>query len=250
MQRRSGAITTAAIAMLALGGCASVQHAPPEQDAQAKRFVAPAGLSRLYIYRNELLGALVGLDVMVDDKQAGTTKGKTYVIADLPEGKHEVVSKGENTSTLTVQTRAGQPTFVWQEVKMGLFSPRSQLALVSDSTGRAGVSESDLVVSPLMQGAPAASASPAPAAVPAAAADVAVPAPAASPVPSSAPVVVGRDAFEAERAAKAQGCEGPGGVRPAATLSDSKAGIELYAVRCTSRTLAVQCELGMCRVLH
>ena len=185
--------------LLGLGGCASVKQAPAGEDASAKRFEAPAGLSRIYIYRNEFLGTLVGLDLSVDGQVAGTTKGKTFVIADVPPGEHEIVSKGENTHQLRISTQAGQPSFVWQEVKMGLLSAGSRLHAVDAATGRAGVNESSLVDSPLMRAvaaaaaAPATTPAPAPAAAPsetsAAAASVAAPVPAPAPVtmPAASP---------------------------------------------------------------
>lgn len=182
--------------LLGLGGCASVKQAPAGEDASAKRFEAPAGLSRIYIYRNEFLGTLVGLDLSVDGQVAGTTKGKTFVIADVPPGDHEIVSKGENTHQLRISTQIGQPSFVWQEVKMGLLSAGSRLHAVDAATGRAGVNESSLVDSPLMRGAavaaaPATTPAPAPAATPseksAAAVPVAAPAPVTMPAASSAP---------------------------------------------------------------
>ncbi len=244
LKRRTALSTLAAAAILmSLVGCASAPRAPADQDAQAKQFVAPPGLSRLYIYRNEFLGTLVGLDLTVDGRVAGTTKGKTYLIADLPEGTHEIVSKGENTSTLSVQTRAGQPTFVWQEVKMGLLSAGSKLAEVSADAGRAGVMESSLVNSPLMRS----TAVQQPSAVSAGAA--------ASPAPAKPAAAMSADpalrpssfTFEAERAAKERGCEGPGGVRPQAVLRARQGSVEVFDVQCGAQTIQVRCEMGMCR---
>ncbi|MCV2351511.1 DUF2846 domain-containing protein [Paucibacter sp. Y2R2-4] len=121
-----------------------------------KRFEVPAQQSRIYIYRNEFLGTLVGLELLVDGRPAGTTKGKTFVVADVDAGEHQLVSKGENTHTLTLTTRAGEPSFVWQEVKMGLLSAGSRLHSVDAATGRAGVMETQLVGSPLMKSGEAA----------------------------------------------------------------------------------------------
>lgn len=269
--------------LLGLGGCASVKQAPAGEDASAKRFEAPAGLSRIYIYRNEFLGTLVGLDLSVDGQVAGTTKGKTFVIADVPPGEHEIVSKGENTHQLRISTQIGQPSFVWQEVKMGLLSAGSRLHAVDAATGRAGVNESSLVDSPLMQraaaAAPATTPAPAPAAAPseksAAAAPVAAPVPvtmtAASPAPAqaaapvSAPVVQkavpvaaqplapasklapSRYEFEAERVAMERGCRGAGGVRPSARLVAREGHVESFEMSCAP--LRVRCDTGMCRVM-
>lgn len=257
MGMRSFWVLAALAVSLFAGGCASTPRASADLDAKAKRFEAPPdGLSRLYIYRNELLGTLAGLDLTVDGRPAGTTKGKTYVIADVPAGPHVVVSEGENTSTLNVSTQAGQSVFIWQEVKMGAFRARSQLALATPEQGRAGVLESELVESPLMRkdsvaGAPLAArpvSSPSAAAAPAA---QPAPVPTGSAIPAS-PVVVPRAlyAYEAERAAKERGCQGPNGLRPTAQLRAKHGVIEDYDVACTAGVQRVRCDMGMCTAVR
>jgi hypothetical protein len=144
------------LSMALLSGCASVKPAGPGQEAAVKRFEVPATQSRIYIYRNEFLGTLVGLDLLLDGRPAGTTKGKTFVVADVEAGEHQLVSKGENTHTLNLTTRAGEASYVWQEVKMGLLSAGSRLHSVDAATGRAGVLETQLVSSPLMKSGEAA----------------------------------------------------------------------------------------------
>ena len=239
MGMRSFWLLAALAASLLAGGCASTPRASADLDARAKRFEAPPdGLSRLYIYRNELLGMLAGLDLSVDGRPAGTTKGKTYVIADVPAGPHVVVSEGEDTSSLNVNTQAGQSVFVWQEVKMGAFRARSRLALVTPEQGRAGVLESELVESALMRKDGAPGAAPAGGLAPAAAAPAtaAPDAPAAAataslatraarprPRPPARPVGAGRPPGPAPRCRRAcrprppgQGWSPSGSRRPAA----------------------------------
>ena len=86
-----------------------------------------------------------------------------------------------------------------------------------------------------------------PAADRAAAAAAAAPFSAAAP---GAPVVIivphGLYAFEAERAAKARGCQGPDGIRPAAQLRLKNGAIEEYDVACTAGVQRVRCDMGMC----
>ena len=76
---------------------------------------------------------------------------------------------------------------------------------------------------------------------------------AAAPLSAAAPagpvvsiVPHGLYAFEAERAAKARGCQGPDGIRPAAQLRLKNGAIEEYDVACTSGVMRVRCDLGMC----
>ncbi len=134
----------AVILLSVFSGCATVPLAPPELDASAKQFAVPAGLSRIYVYRNEGIGFAVRMEVLVDGKLIGTTQGHQYLYADVPAGKHTITSMAENTGTLDVVTETGRPTFVWQEVKMGLLYARCKLQQVDDATGRKGVLECKL----------------------------------------------------------------------------------------------------------
>lgn len=231
-----------------LSGCASVQQAAPAQDEAVKRFEAPAPLSRIYIYRNEFLGTLVGLDLTVNGQPAGTTKGKTFVVADVPAGAQEIVSKGENSSNLRISTRTGETAYVWQEVKMGLFSAGSKLHSVDAAVGRAGVLETNLVASPMMVARPALEQTSGVAAVDPVGAVTAgaVPLQSTEAAPNA---TRSRYEFEAERVAKDRGCSGPGGIRPAARLDSRNGTIESFSVQCLPGSLRVRCEMGMCRAV-
>ena len=126
-------------------GCASVQMASPEMDTAAKTYATKAGMANLYVYRNEQMGAAIKMPVALDGRVVGDTAAKTYLFLQVPAGRHTLVSKTENDSTLDLNVAAGSNYFVWQEVKMGFMSARSQLQLVDEATGKAGVAECRLV---------------------------------------------------------------------------------------------------------
>lgn len=132
-----------AVAALATG-CASVPMADANHDAQAKAFVAPADQANIYVYRNESIGAAVKMPVSLNDRPVGKTVAKTYLLLTVPAGQHTLKSEAENDSVLQLATEAGRNYFVWQEVKMGVFSARNKLQLVDDAQGRKGVNESKL----------------------------------------------------------------------------------------------------------
>jgi len=126
-------------------GCVSVPMASAEKDVSAKTFATKPGKGNIYVYRNETMGAAVKMPVVLDGKLAGDTASKTYFLFEVAPGKHELISKGENDSVLPITVQAGSNYFVWQEMKMGLFAPRSLLQLVDDAKGRAGVAECKLI---------------------------------------------------------------------------------------------------------
>jgi hypothetical protein len=134
-----------AMAML-LGACASAPMGDPAQDATLKTFKAPAQGAGIYIYRNEIIGAGVKMDVAVDGEPLGYTVAQTYLYTEVTPGKHKITSEAENTSTLEIDAKPGTLIYVWQEVKAGFLYARNKLQEVGAQEGRAGVSESKLAV--------------------------------------------------------------------------------------------------------
>jgi hypothetical protein len=126
-------------------GCASVQMASADRDASAKTFAVGQEKANIYVYRNESMGAAVKMPVALNGKLVGDTASKTYMRLEVPPGNHTLVSKTENDSVLAVNAEAGKNYFVWQEVKMGMFTARSSLQLVDESTGKSAVQECKLI---------------------------------------------------------------------------------------------------------
>ncbi|HZO04572.1 MAG TPA: DUF2846 domain-containing protein [Burkholderiales bacterium] len=143
MLRRRVAVTALAAVVLA-SGCASVQMAPEQADTAAKSYAVSPGTANIYVYRNEQMGAAIKMPVVLNGKLVGDTGAKTYLLLQVPPGPHVIVSKTENDSLIAVSAEAGRNYFVWQEVKMGVMSPRSLLHLVDEATGKAGVAECKL----------------------------------------------------------------------------------------------------------
>ena len=75
----------------------------------------------------------------------GDTAAHTYAFRQVTPGKHVLVSKTENDVSLAIDAEAGKNYFVWQEVKMGIWSARSSLHLVDEKTGEDGVNKCKLI---------------------------------------------------------------------------------------------------------
>ncbi|MGA7750160.1 MAG: DUF2846 domain-containing protein [Gallionella sp.] len=130
-----------------LSGCASVPMASLDQDTKAKDFSPLLGKASLYIYRNENFGGAFPMTVSVNGKTLGQTAARTYFRLNLNPGKYTITSNAENVSNLDLTVDAGMNYYVWQEVKMGMWSAGSLLQQVDESKGRAGVTESKLIAS-------------------------------------------------------------------------------------------------------
>jgi len=121
--------------------CASVPMASLDADKQAKQFHVAENMSRIYIYRNENLGGAIPMTIAVDGKTLGQSGPKTYFMLDVQPGEHTINSYTENVATLRLSAQAGRAHYVWQEVKMGLWSARSALQEVDEKEGQKSVRE-------------------------------------------------------------------------------------------------------------
>ena len=131
----------------ALAGCASVPMGDAKQNAALKTFQAPTdNKSGIYIYRNEVLGAAVKMDVSVDGAPIGQTVANTYLYKEVAPGKHTISSTAENTDTLEIDAKPGTLVYVWQEVKMGMLYARNKLHLENDADGQKGVADTNLAL--------------------------------------------------------------------------------------------------------
>jgi hypothetical protein len=123
---------------------AVVSRASPEEDALAKTYQTNPSKAGIYIYRNDRNMAYKA-PVLLDNVWVGDTVSKTYIFRQVNPGTHVITS---GTETLSLDVKAGNNYFVWQELKGGspfAFPRGSQLHLVDEATGKVGVAECDLV---------------------------------------------------------------------------------------------------------
>ena len=144
MNIRNHAVIAALALAVLVSGCASVPMADPAQDQAAKAFTVSPGKSKIYVFRNESMGAAITMDVFIDGRPLGQTVAKTYLVTEVDPGPHKLMGKSENEHLIDLTTIAGRIHYVWQEVKMGLMYARNQLQVVDEKTGREGVLESKL----------------------------------------------------------------------------------------------------------
>jgi hypothetical protein len=123
--------------------------APPERNAAAKEFRTTPGKSNVYIFRDESFGSAVKMSVVLDGMLFGDTAAKTFLLATVAPGKHELISKSENDARLEFQAEAGKNLYVWQEIKMGVWSARSRLEIVDEAAAKPRVLECALAESAL-----------------------------------------------------------------------------------------------------
>ena len=131
------------LALLALVGLSSACHSIPkadaQADAQAKTFETRADWCGVYIFRSESYYPSSALELELDGDELGPTAPGTFRLQWLGSGQHELVSRSENEADLVIDAKPGTLIYVWQEVKMGSWTPSSIFHIVDEAKGQAGV---------------------------------------------------------------------------------------------------------------
>ncbi len=122
-----------AVAVLALGGCASgpgyleVADSIPELSSDS---------GRIYFYRIATMGAAVQPEVKLNDEVVGRAKPKGFFYVDRPEGDYVVSASTEAKRSLSLTLRPGDEKYVRLEMKMGIMAGHVKPVLVEPSVGR------------------------------------------------------------------------------------------------------------------
>lgn len=110
--------------VLALSGCASVQYGDKDAESSLKKFVPVPGKTSLYVCRvSGFVASGVTSKVLVDGRDIGNLKPKTFVHTVVEPGEHAVqlVHDGINGSSgiHKIQTQPHEVAFVWAGVTGG-----------------------------------------------------------------------------------------------------------------------------------
>lgn len=119
-----------------VSSCAPSAKLSPEQLTNARNYKPAADKALIYVVRATNYGKMEGMKVSCDNRNIGTTYGKTFLYFQVDPGKHRIVGEAENDTDISLICEAGKTYFIQQKVKMGLLSGRNELVRVSDSDGK------------------------------------------------------------------------------------------------------------------
>jgi hypothetical protein len=110
-------ISPALVLLLALlGGCASTPEAPPDTDADAKRFEGAPNAAIIYLYRPLLPGGNAASTIWVDGRLIGETLLTTYFRVPVRPGRNRIRASGADLGRLEIDTQADGVYFVEMQV--------------------------------------------------------------------------------------------------------------------------------------
>jgi hypothetical protein len=90
----------------------------------------------IYILRPSSFVPTARMWTFADERLIGATRGGSYTVAPVAEGRHLFWSKSENIATLEIEAEAGATYFIKQIVLEGERNPRVKLVLLSAARGR------------------------------------------------------------------------------------------------------------------
>lgn len=118
--------------------------ASSEQKHQALLFAPVPGKGVLYLYRAQVVGLLAGLEVTLDGRGIGQTRGFSFFRLELEPGRH-VLGGAANCEPLEFEIGAGELLFVEQELMMGAMKNGYRYRIQPDNADtRAGIAKGKL----------------------------------------------------------------------------------------------------------
>ena len=98
----------------------STHAASPAQKQAALQFAPSPGKGVIYVYRKQLVGLLVGLNVLLDGKLVGQTRGLRFYRLEVEPGTHVLSGDKKCPEPLEVTVGEGEIAYVEQEIVMGM----------------------------------------------------------------------------------------------------------------------------------
>jgi hypothetical protein len=90
------------------------------QKQAALQFAPSPGKGVIYVYRKQLVGLLVGLNVVLDGRPVGQTRGLRFYRLEVEPGTHLLSGDKKCPESLEVDVAAGEIAYVEQEITMGM----------------------------------------------------------------------------------------------------------------------------------
>ena len=127
-------------------GSESVDYSAKTDKEQHPAPDAPADKALVYVMRTTMLGFKIHSKLAVDGKWMGVNRGKTYFYFMLDPGEHYFCSESENQDYLALTVEAGKTYYLQQQVKMGMWKARTELAVMDEAKAKKELPELNLSV--------------------------------------------------------------------------------------------------------
>jgi len=131
-----------------------VAEATPEQRTQALAFAPDAGKAALYVFRNQFVGRAVGVNVLIDGREAAQLKSPRFTRISLAPGAHRIAGytgtnkKPEDGAGLAFTANAGEVLVMKCEVEAQVVGVTVKFTPLALDAARADVGKIARMVTP------------------------------------------------------------------------------------------------------
>ena len=106
-------------------------------SVQAEQAVAAeSSEATIYVLRPSSFEPTTRIWTFADERFLGATRGGSYTVARLAEGRHLIWSKSENIASLEIEIKAAEALYILQAALPGERKARVKLTLLSETRGR------------------------------------------------------------------------------------------------------------------
>lgn len=124
---------------LTLLGCASTPMADAQHDAAVKTFTIAPDKAGVFIYRDQIFGAAVKMDVWLDGAHLGQNVVGSHLYKTVEPGRHVISSNADATDALDVEIKAGSFAYVQHGVAVASPFSGKKFQRTDEAQGRKGV---------------------------------------------------------------------------------------------------------------
>jgi len=94
-------------------------------------------MSRIAVYRTDVLGYAVQPAVSVNGRQTGRCQPNGVFFVDVKPGTHQIIAQNQATASIRVTTKANETTYVQCSLKVGVVAGRPSLTQIATQSGAA-----------------------------------------------------------------------------------------------------------------
>ena len=134
----------------ARGANRRMARAAATEEAEAKRCTPVAGRGTVYLFRDAFVGKMAGLDVLLDGRPIGQTRGKTFYRLQFAPGEHLLTSRNPQDGSQhehRLRADAGSLLFLEQRVSMWMIALRHEIVPSEQTSAASRIQRCRLLLS-------------------------------------------------------------------------------------------------------
>jgi hypothetical protein len=132
--------------LILLTSCSQIPVATNAEDREAKLFKPIKDKAIVYVFRDELMGGAVRMDLVFDNLLIGETRHNHYMRIVAKPGKHTMTSRSSDSYSINVNLKPNQIYYFRQEALFGWWTyAKTKLTIVDEMDAQESIKNSELI---------------------------------------------------------------------------------------------------------